>query len=305
MQAGPLSLNITDYQSQGDELYTQFQNRAGNYGTADPDYLVHHAYSTDPTSSGDFGDDVHQNILSYIQTKWSGIPVLATEWNVMDAPVTNNETGERAAYNATSPQYRLGMERAWRMAALFDTMVKNNVQGANFWPVLQDSGTSMFKFWDQTPYISADTFVLLRNLWLGLWWKSSTQTWENTNPMRRADVVYTPVGGGGTAIEVFGYCQQNKRRARVFIAGRGAVAQDVKIKILGMKTTVESCTITRLSGPTGQMVFNNSTTPPTATVQENISISYQGVNGGHEFTVPVRDTTLAYELIMLDVKYPN
>lgn len=282
MQAGPLSLNVSAYQTQGDQLYSQYRSRAGNYGTDDPDYLVHHAYST-----GEYGHDTHKDILQYLQNKWSGIPVLATEWNVI-------EPEDTADYGATSDQYRLGMEKAWRLTALFDTMISNNVQGANFWPVVQHSGITMFKYEASgTRYIAADTFALLRNLWLGLW------QGNNTSPMRRATVTYS---GAGTAVEVFGYCQQNKRRARVFICARGAVAQNVKVTIKGMGATIHSRSMDRLSGVSGPQTFDINSLP-TAMVSDNLSVNYQTVSSGHEFTVPIRQTNSAYELIMLDVRY--
>ena len=284
IQAGPLTSNITDYEPAAAALYSQFQARAGNFGTDDPDFLVHHIYE-----SWDDGHIRQQNVLEYIQTLWGGIPVLASEWNITDP-------SDHSLYNDTLQRFRLGMERAYRLTAMFDTMISANVQAAAFWPIVHDHvGTSMFRYESPIkPYIAATIAE----------WLSSTLQGVGSSTMRRADVVYAPVSTTGTAIEVFAYCRDDRRRATVFVCARNAVAQDVKIRIYGMRPNSVTCFADRMYGASGPMPYVD-TALPTASVNSGIPVTITSVSGGRQFEFALRDssTNTEYDVVRLTVTY--
>lgn len=278
IQAGPLSQTVSIFAPHANTIYNQFTNRASQNNTRLPEYLVHHAYTSFDTGYERLGE-----VLEFIQTRWSGTPTIVTEWN------THNSNDD---YNNTSAQYRLGMERAFRITAMFDTMVTNNVHAACFWPVVASGvGTPMFRGSPER-FISADVFSWLSEIWAGE---------GASNQMRRATIQYTPINTTGSAIEIFAFCRDDRRSAKVFIFPRGAVEQDVRIAIKGMRSSLGPFSARRMHGPTGAIVFDVNNLPK-ASIQ-GIPVSQSPISGGREYTVRVRTSGSPYEAIVLDAQF--
>lgn len=274
---------------------TRLQNRFGTgWASHLPELLTYHPYPIPED-----GANVQSSRMAFINHTWGNIPLFIFEWNANNAP-WNNQGG-------LNPNFNWGMERAFMQLDLFRAMLANGAQHATFWAVQGNPSnfTSMYRFEGSSNerMISGAMFN----------WMTAV------SGMRVADVTYS---GSGSAVRVFGYCRNNRRRAVAFICGRGAVAQDIRLIFENMQGSVQSYSVQRMFGPWGAMA-----TPTSSQLSEGsdpgikntfryrpgisqVAVAPSVVPAGVQFEIPIRVTSthpdfgthaFAYEVIRVEL----